>query len=712
MTIIKKLFFRFIFISFFLLTATVLFSQTAKADVLPIGQGEKYSCRWHDSGHISCAKKTAVSRDYLVNQDYFYSPKLSIERNAPVFVDRDYPNPNAYLIIQSSGAAADFYEGDRAQPNNEINEKGNITNEPNEGRCGLTTSASNGGNINCDPGGAETRYNGPQWEGAEGFLAMIEAMEDCAEDAGVLGHFICPIYQWINNAIGNLIGISGATTDGGRSGNSNGLLIDLMTIPPITATGGGDTSDGIYKAWSAMKDIALGLYVVIFLVALFANSLSLGIDNYTIKKTLPRLIAGAILTQFSFLIVAVLVDISNLVGTVVPSLIIKAGGGGFTFGFDSMVVGSTLATLGIILLIILSVIALFSLLVAVFTFLARQLIVFALVIVAPIAFLLWILPNTEKFYKMWWDNLIKVLMMYPIATGLIALALLFSNTIGQTDANDALKVFAGLVPVIALIMLPKTFKWGGSAFAAIGGAIAAKGAKARGATGKGIGKAAKAGGKAGYQKALASDGAIGKAAAFFGGGFTQNQRTMKQAKARNTKIEDAEKAAKGAASLPDGVQRLEHMATTGNRFQQEAAIGQLLKKGDAGRAAVARMIANEKTRSVVASASYSQADAFEKHMDLAFQARSASGTMSREDIGRMSDERIATQSSASAKEISKHMDTSHLNRVLSSKAAESMPGETRAVYQAELMSRTPAPTPPSPPSAGRHDPPLGGPPTP
>jgi hypothetical protein len=103
----------------------------------------------------------------------------------------------------------------------------------------------------------------------------------------------------------------------------------------------------------------------------------------------------------------------------------------------------------------------------------RQFAIVVLAILAPLAFVAWVLPNTEKFFKMWWENLLKAIMMFPLITGMLALALFLSQASAFVFGDNQVADFLGAIfPLIALILVPKTFKWSGQLMAVTGGAVA------------------------------------------------------------------------------------------------------------------------------------------------------------------------------------------------------------------------------------------------
>ncbi|QQS26966.1 MFS transporter [bacterium] len=299
----------------------------------------------------------------------------------------------------------------------------------------------------------------------------VASEEECTEDAGSLGFVLCPILDTTRNAVQALIG----------DGTGKGFLVELLTIRPLSTT----NTPELYNGWQVIRNIALGLYILVFVLIIFGNGV--GYDPYTIKRALPRLAAGVVLTFASWWILQTLVDLSNLVGNVVPSLVaqMSQNAGVANYAID---LNPATAFQSIILLIVVAFIALGALLVGIAGLIMRMVIIYGLVLLAPLAFLTWVLPNTESVFKKWWKNLIKVLMMFPIVTGMLSLSLFFqqvmmntqrsgagdANGIGGSAANSVTGIVGMLAPLIAIIMIPKTFKWGGEAFAAAAGYMAAK----------------------------------------------------------------------------------------------------------------------------------------------------------------------------------------------------------------------------------------------
>jgi|GEM_PF-6685319 len=286
-----------------------------------------------------------------------------------------------------------------------------------------------------------------------------EVQAVCSVDS--LTWLLCPVISIAQGAVNNLTGV----------------VKNQLKFTPLAS---GDT--GLKPAWAVFRNLADVFFVLIFFIVIFGTSM--GLDNYTVKKILPRLIAAAVLVQFSYLLVGFMVDISNVLGMGIDSLMAAAIPGGVKTGNEGVmqiagavelvgagvgagVAAATfapfLAEFAIPLLLALAA-AIIGLIAVFITLQIRIMLIDFLIIIAPIAFLLWVLPNTDKYFKMWRETLVKLLLMYPIIVLLLATSKFFSVVItGSGDASNWTKLGSALAPIIALFLIPATFKFAGSA---------------------------------------------------------------------------------------------------------------------------------------------------------------------------------------------------------------------------------------------------------
>ena len=264
-----------------------------------------------------------------------------------------------------------------------------------------------------------------------------EAAATCNTAAGGLGWFLCTVLdglakfiQWLyDNAV------------------KPALVIDTKLL--VWNDGSGENTSGTLSAWSTFRDFANILFVIYLLVVIFSQLTGVGIDNYGIKKTLPKLIAAAILVNLSYIICQLAVDLSNIVGSslynlltnipvTVPEEIVDENSvtivsglasTGITMAVAGAIVGGTifasggsLLAAGLGLLIPLAGTILGAVVGLVFMFFLlgmRQALVVILVALAPLAFVCYMLPNTKNIFDRWLNILKAMLLLYPICSVVI-----------------------------------------------------------------------------------------------------------------------------------------------------------------------------------------------------------------------------------------------------------------------------------------------------
>ncbi|HEY1085881.1 MAG TPA: hypothetical protein VGE34_04110 [Candidatus Saccharimonadales bacterium] len=277
------------------------------------------------------------------------------------------------------------------------------------------------------------------------------------------------------------------------------------------------TGKGTYDAWKIMRDFANAVFVVVFLIILYSQMTGAGISNYGVKKMLPKLIVGAILVNVSYFICQIAVDLSNILGwslkglleNIADSINVSSGnnGAGATGQGGLGLAGIALAVLGAAAIVFLMLpilggvilTALLVLITIIIILLLRKALIILLVFVSPLAFVAFLLPNTEGLFNKWKDMFIKLLMVFPIVAILMGAGEVASRVIlaagngadYQTADSSATSATLGLVAA-GVAVAPLIAVW-----SVLQGALAAAGAiggKIRGAVDKGGGFA---GGKVG-----------------------------------------------------------------------------------------------------------------------------------------------------------------------------------------------------------------------
>jgi hypothetical protein len=263
---------------------------------------------------------------------------------------------------------------------------------------------------------------------------------------------------------------------------------NFMDIKPgkgtysVTADCGNDQWCSYYQSWVVVRNISLGLIAVFALVAVVSQAFGLEIfDAYTIRKVLPRLLIAAIGITLSWPLMMFFINFTNDLGFGIRQLIyapFSGGthnlkvqlGGGAQFISSFFIAGGAIMLLGFAGLLSFVATAALAVSVAFLVLILRQMVIALLVIFAPIALACYVLPGTQKVWKLWWDSFSRGLLMFPIIAGMIAIGRVFAavNSHGAGSINQIIAFVAYFAPYF---MIPFTFKLAGGAIATLGGMV-------------------------------------------------------------------------------------------------------------------------------------------------------------------------------------------------------------------------------------------------
>lgn len=278
-------------------------------------------------------------------------------------------------------------------------------------------------------------------------------------------------------------------------------IIEIMLrVQPLQV----DTSDGknaVYNVWSQMRSIANVLFVIAFMVIIYSQLTSAGISNYGIKKLLPRLAVAAIMVNISYWVCAIAVDISNILGTSIHSMLVSAregmnisidinwatittallsgatlalaivgGKAAISSGAIPTGAGEAIAQGAMYLMIPILVAVVIAIFVALFVLVARQALIVILILLSPLAFVALLLPNTDKFFDLWRKTFITMLLLYPIISllfggaAIAGLSIIAAAADGEGDGvQQPILILTGMaVMVIPLGITPLLVKFSGN----------------------------------------------------------------------------------------------------------------------------------------------------------------------------------------------------------------------------------------------------------
>ena len=402
-----------------------------------------------------------------------------------------------------------------------VNKAQTLTEEENNESKFLNQALKNGDFTVDDGNGGKKCYESanfnlsvsPEEEDVDDFDPAAEIEETaeqkqsyCQENGGFLSWMLCPAIA------------DGAATASGLLGS----ITALTTVHTSIIEQFSKQDSSIYKAWSAFRNIANIGFVIMLLVVVFSQVTNIGISNYNIKKILPKLIITAILVNFSYLIMGVLIDLSQIVGngigvlirsvaadgmdsdasarasstiSAIALLVTSAAGG---VGIAAAVVTGPALILPVVMFIVTSLISVF------FGFIMltiRQAAIIMVVVLAPLAMVLYALPNTAVLTKKYISTVKALLMLYPIFLFATSAGALASSIIVGTSQDVLMLIVGGLLNVLPYFAIPSLTS---KSLAGLG-AITAGFDKMRAGALKGVGMAGGAIAASEFYKNLKSD---------------------------------------------------------------------------------------------------------------------------------------------------------------------------------------------------------------
>ena len=411
----------------------------------------------------------------------------------------------------------------------------------------------------------------------------------CMDNAGALGWIACTLANGLSNAIQGLY---------------EKWVVPYLEVHASLFSTEGDATN-IFNAWQIFQNFANLFFIGVLFFIIFSQITGYGIDNYGIKRTLPKLIVGAVLINTSFVISALAVDLSNILGIGIGNLFqgitkditvasvsvddasASGGGGIVTFaagGAAATAIGLGLVTIlssgmasgpmlfyGGIALLIPILMGLLSIFLAVLFFFLllclRQALIVILVVVSPLAFACYMLTNTKPIFDKWFKAFKGALLAYPIASALVyggqsIGSLLIAAEAGASGAGSGtvsvqMMLAAAVMSVAPIFLIPNAIKGSMSGLDAItkkmSGAVGGKANK--------LGSSAKErfAGSAFYQRAADSAQAA------------KNDKMMQKVRSRQHKLEGKDKL--NAAQRREYARNQSKLAADNNRIMGEFSEG-------------------------------------------------------------------------------------------------------------------------------------------
>jgi hypothetical protein len=316
----------------------------------------------------------------------------------------------------------------------------------------------------------------------------------CEATSNPLSWIICPV---INDVLVPAI----AATDS--------IITQQLVIPANNIFCSGDQNcEAYYTAWASFRNLSLGLLAAAGLIVVIAQAIGMEIlDAYTIRKMLPRILIAAIGITLSWTLMNFAVTLSNNLGFGVRDLIVApfhslsstinlnftadggAGGGAVNFfgGATAAVVAVPvwIAAGGLGVLLSYVATAGLAVLVAILVLVLRQIAIIMLILVSPVALIAYVLPNTQRAFRMWWESFVRALLMFPLIAAFIAAGRVFAAISLSHAGGSASDFFSEIIGFVAYFgpyfMIPLTFSMSGAMMSGFGNMINSRASGIQGA---------------------------------------------------------------------------------------------------------------------------------------------------------------------------------------------------------------------------------------
>ncbi|MBR0134318.1 hypothetical protein IJM16_03570 [Candidatus Saccharibacteria bacterium] len=321
--------------------------------------------------------------------------------------------------------------------------------------------------------------------------------EQCYDYAGALGWVVCPLIHATQSFIVRQYGQ---------------WVEPALKMDTVLFQAGNARTNGTYRAWDIFRNVANFFFIVLFIFVIFSQVTGIGIDNYGVKKAIPKLIIAGIMINLSFVICQGAIDVSNITGQGVGGMFqwitseveypeaiqidgvtINATDEGSwqdtaTWGdsyhqnwLGNSILIAIVCALGagtlyfkglafIIPILALMISVAFAVLGLVAILGIRQAAAVLLVAVSPLAFVCYILPNTKTMFDKWFNAFKGLLVAFPACS-----ALVYGGDMAGTillkaaNGNMWVVISAAAISIAPVFIIPKVIK---GSLGAISGGIA------------------------------------------------------------------------------------------------------------------------------------------------------------------------------------------------------------------------------------------------
>ncbi len=234
----------------------------------------------------------------------------------------------------------------------------------------------------------------------------------------------------------------------------------------------------VRAGWGFVRDIVNMFFAII--LAVIAIGTILGMQEYNLRRLLPKLIIAALLVNFSLFLGAIVINISNVLmgffitsgfgtqqGNLGDTLINALRMGDFQLnvtekievspGVTETISATQLHTINLIFSIIFAFAAACLFVYMSIQFVIRIVALWAALILSPIAMISTVLPQTSGYYNKWWNDLLRWSLFGVFASFFLWLSVWLVAYLGDTttnlfraSANYPISPEGGIVPFLTV----------------------------------------------------------------------------------------------------------------------------------------------------------------------------------------------------------------------------------------------------------------------
>ncbi|GEM_PF-5779550 len=287
----------------------------------------------------------------------------------------------------------------------------------------------------------------------------------CTDNSGGWSWFACAATKEISEQVGNIYT----------------YVTGFLNLDPTVFK----KESGLYDAWNTARTIANGVLVILLLIIILSQISGIGIDNYGIKKMLPRIVIGVLLINLSFILFRAAVDLANIFGSAITNIFASVtkgitatpppsdlfrdkpgrelfeGGASILVaiaGFFSIIgflkSGQSIVVLALSAIIIVAIAVLMMFLI----FILRQALIIVLSTTAPIALLFYLVPAGNATFRKWTKLVSGLLIAYPLCSlvvsgGDFAAKIIVTVMGGAKEINSGIFAGLGFNPLVYVIAI-------------------------------------------------------------------------------------------------------------------------------------------------------------------------------------------------------------------------------------------------------------------